>query len=122
MDAIAHARSLIDDIRQHPDRFTNNLAEAERILLSAAQAEPPNIDGLTCLGAVLSDRGKHQEAARILRSAISTGSRDRNTYFNLGVALINSATHEEAMSYFKQASTLGPYAQTWKAYFDPQAH
>ena len=122
MNAIAHARSLIADIRQHPDRFRDNLAEAERILHSAAQEEPSNTDVLTCFGAVLSDSGKHQEATRILRAVISAGSRDRNTYFNLGVALINSATHEEAMSYFKQANTLSSSAQTWEAYFDPQAH
>jgi Tfp pilus assembly protein PilF len=122
MDAIAHARSLIADIRQHPDRFVDNLAEAERALQSAAQAEPSNTDVLTCFGAVLSDMGKHQEAVQVLRSAISAGSRDRNTYFNLGVALINSATHKEAMSYFKQANMLNSSEQTWEAYFDPQAH
>lgn len=122
MNAIAQARSLITDAGQHTDHFPENLAEAERILHCAAQAEPANTDVLTCFGAVLSDLGKHGEAARVLRAAMDAGSQDRNTYFNLGVALINSAAHEEAISLFKQANLLGSSPQTWEAYFDPQAH
>lgn len=122
MNHVARAKSLVDDIGRHPDRFAANLAEAERILRDAVQIEPQNTETLTCLGAVLSDSGKHQEAAQILRRAISAGSRDRNTYFNLGIALINSATHEEAMSYFNLAKSLSSSSSTWEAYFDPQAH
>jgi Tfp pilus assembly protein PilF len=122
MNQIAHARSLISEIQQHPERFELNLAEAEQILRIASQVEPNSTEVLTCLGAVLSDAGKHQEAAQVLRAAIRAGSQDRNTYLNLGIALINFSDHEEAMSYFKQASALSASAETWDAYFDPQAH
>jgi Flp pilus assembly protein TadD len=121
MNAIAQAKTLIDDIRQHRDRFTANLEAAERILVNAAKIEPQNVEVLTCLGAVLSDRGKHLEAAGVLLKAIGAGSQDRNTYFNLAVALINSATHAEAMSYFRRAKSLESSPQTWEAYFDPQS-
>ncbi|MCD7098077.1 UDP-N-acetylglucosamine-peptide N-acetylglucosaminyltransferase [Stenotrophomonas sp. MMGLT7] len=112
----------MNDIQRHPGRFALNIAEAERILRVAAQKEPQNAEVLTCLGAVLSDAGKHPEATQVLRAAIGVGSQDRNTYFNLGVALINSADHEEAMSYFRRASGLRSSPNTWEAYFDPQAH
>ena len=122
MNSAADARALITDIWHHPERFASSLAEAERILKLALQAEPQNPELLTCFGAVLSDAGKHQEAAKVLRAAIRAGSQDRNTYINLGIALINFADHEEAMDYFRRAGSFESSENTWEAYFDPQAH
>jgi Tfp pilus assembly protein PilF len=121
MTPIAHARSLILEIREHPDRFLANLGEAERVLRCAAASEPVAADVLTCFGAVLSDLGKHREAADVLRLAVKAGSQDRNTYFNLGVAMASFADHDDAMSYFVKARDFEPSAETWEAYFDPQA-
>jgi Flp pilus assembly protein TadD len=120
MNPLARAKSLIDEVWTHPDRWTANLAEADRLLRAVVEAEPTNVEALTCLGAVLSDRGKHQEAALTLKKAIGLGSMDRNTYFNMAVALINSSTHEHAMDYFRKANALSASPRTWEAYFDAQ--
>jgi Flp pilus assembly protein TadD len=120
MNPLARAKSLVDEIWTHPDRWTGNLAEADQLLRALLEAEPTNVEALTCLGAVLSDAGKHREAELTLKKAIGLGSLDRNTYFNMAVALINSSTHEHAMGYFRRASSLSASPLTWEAYFDPQ--
>ena len=122
MDSISRAKSLVDEIWTHPNRFAANLAEADRLLRLVVRADPGNVEALTCLGAVLSDAGKHKEAASTLRKAICLGSEDRNTCFNMAVALINSAHHDEAMEYFRLADALPASPQTWEAYFDPHGH
>jgi hypothetical protein len=50
------------------------------------------------------------------------GSRDRNAYFNVGVALINLSEPALAKTAFTQACALSALPCTWEAYFDPQAH
>ncbi|MNY53447.1 hypothetical protein D3C86_1892070 [compost metagenome] len=92
-------------------------------MLSKALVESPgNVLTLTCLGAVLSDQGKHKEAASALRRAVELGSTDRNTFFNLGVATMNFSTRAKAMSAFRGADGLQASPQSWPAYFDAQAH
>lgn len=92
-------------------------------MLSKALLEVPgNILALTCLGAVLSDQGKHERAAAVLERAVALGSTDRNTYFNLGVARMNYDTHEKAMAAFRDAEGRQASPSSWEAYFDAQAN
>jgi Flp pilus assembly protein TadD len=58
----------------------------------------------------------------LLSRAASNGSTDRNTYFNLGVAVLNCGKHENAKKWFEKARGLEANPESWKAYFDPQAH
>ena len=91
-------------------------------MLRADSSRAPNdVLVLTCLGAVLCDQAKHKEAAEFLQRARQLGSVDRNTHFNLGVALLNTATHSEAMVAFNRAKLLTADPQSIEAYFDPQA-
>jgi tetratricopeptide (TPR) repeat protein len=107
--------------REYANWHPNDL-QAQKLLKTALTLDPDNIDLLTCLGAVLSDRGHHQQAIVILEKAVQLGSDDRNTYFNLAVALINSKQHEKAMDFFKQAQQCQRSKNTLAAYFDAQAY
>jgi Flp pilus assembly protein TadD len=64
----------------------------------------------------------YAEATEVLQEAIALGSKDRNTFFNLGVALLNTSTREAAMVEFNKARNLTADARSLEAYFDPQAH
>ena len=48
--------------------------------------------------------------------------KDKNTYFNLGVALINSETQEEHKVYFEKAYKLKENELTYEAYIDFQGY
>ena len=97
-----------------------NYAKIIEMLNAALKTEPHNISTLTNLGAALCDTGKHEKAKKPLREAISLGSKDRNTYLNLGVACIN--TREEYKTHFSIADKFGEGENTWEAYFDPHGH
>ncbi|MCM5621873.1 tetratricopeptide repeat protein [Xanthomonas hortorum] len=79
-----------------PEKWEVNLALAERLLSEALLDDPNNPLLLTCLGAVLCDQGQHKAAAMQLRYAIAHGSQDRNTFLNLGVALLKEGLNNEA--------------------------
>lgn len=97
------------------------MAQAETLLTDALQAAPDDIALLTGLGAVLCDQGKHKQAAVLLESAVRLGSTDRNTHYNLGVALAAFTTQERAMVAFNHAKGFDASPETWEAYFDAQA-
>jgi len=100
-----------------------NYSRARSLLEHRLVSNPENILLLTVLGAVLSDQGNHDDAAKLLRKAVENGSNDRNTFFNLGVAVLNSGAGEkDAIKWFKKASTLDAHPESWEAYFDPHAH
>lgn len=107
---------------QEPQRADARLAEAEALLRAAARAAPADPRPLTCLGAVLCDRGHHRRALTALRRAMRLQPDDRNTYFNLGVALLNAGQEAEAVAAFRQAASLRAAPASWTAYFDPHAH
>ena len=116
MHAVREAKRLSQDLSE-----SSGLTKARSVLEQALAAEEDDNLVLTCLGAVLSDLGHHHDAAKVLKKA-ANGSKDRNTYFNLGVAVLNSGTHEEAMGWFKKANSLEADPESWEAYFDPQAN
>jgi Flp pilus assembly protein TadD len=121
MQTISTSRQLVKEAWASADKWQGNYAAAEQLLREAATKQQANTLVLTCLGAVLCDQAKYKEAADVLASAAKLGSNDRNTYFNLGVALLNVATHEEAMTAFSKAKQLVADGASWEAYFDPQA-
>ena len=121
MSTVEACKSLVREAFVSPDKWQSNLARAEESLSEALAGDPANPLLLTCLGAVLCDQGQHARAAQVLRRAVEHGSQDRNTYFNLAVAVLSCGTHEEAMRLFSRARSLQPSSQSWEAYFDPQA-
>jgi Tfp pilus assembly protein PilF len=121
MTACGRARGLVDEAFERPERWERNLAEADGLLRAAIQSEPERPELLTALGAVLCDRLAFEEAVAVLERALELGSQDRNTHFNLGVALLGTARSGEATAAFRRASSLAASPATWEAYFDPHA-
>lgn len=122
LDLISASRSLVEEASSKPGKWAANLASAEAMLSKALIEVPGNVLALTCLGTVLSDQGKHKQAADVLERAVELGSTDRNTYFNLGVARMNYDTHENAMAAFRDAEGRQASPWSWEAYFDAQAN
>jgi hypothetical protein len=83
-----------------------------------------NVLALTCLVAVLSDHGKHENDAAVLASCGTRVNRPehRNTFFSLGVAKMNYDTHGKAMAAFRDAEGRQASPSPWEAYFDAQAN
>jgi predicted Zn-dependent protease len=97
------------------------LREARTILESSLQAGQDDVVVLTCLGAVLCDLQLHKQAQEALERAVRLGSTDRNTYFNLFVAMLASETMEDARAALDRGAHFERNPETWEAYFDPQA-
>lgn len=121
MNPVSTSRALVQESFANAGKWNANMAEAESLLTSALNESSDDITALTCLGAVLCDQAKYQRATDMLKKAVELGSTDRNTYFNLGVALFAHAAQEEAMDAFRRAQSLDASPETWEAYFDPQA-
>jgi predicted Zn-dependent protease len=122
MDTISVCQRLVKEAWSTSAKWKENYAEAEKLLRLDLSQSRGNVLSLTCLGAVLCDQAKHAEATEVLQEAIALGSKDRNTFFNLGVALLNTSTREAAMVEFNKARNLTADARSLEAYFDPQAH
>ena len=124
MTPIDRARQLIEETWIDTTKWEANMKAAHEILEMAAAADPADAATLVCLGAVLSDRGKPQEAVEVLEKAIKLGSTDRNAYRNLAIALMDCdiAGRERAPSVFKKAEEFEASPQTWEAYFDPHGY
>jgi len=120
-ESLVRARTLVDAAMTDPQRWSAHLAQAESLLIAAAASAPDDAALLTCLGAVRCDLGNYGDAAEVLQRAVQLRSDDRNTYFNLGVALLNSGKRRQAMQRFRQAASRRASAATWEAYFDPHA-
>lgn len=120
--AVQEAKALSDLIWKEPDKWGEHLAKAQRLLEAALSSSPNDTLVLTCLGAVLSDMGRHSEARDHLKRAIALGATDSNTYFNLGVAMINSDRYDDAMRYFDKSRTMAALPDSWQSYFDAQAY
>ena len=103
--------------------FRVALSRAQKILLSALETDPESIELLTCLGAVYLDEGDPGRARTFLQKAVSLGSRDSNTYFNLGLAITQQRPHREVdqllgYKFFHKEKRLRGSSATWRAYFD----
>lgn len=122
MNALQDAHKLMFEIWADSSKWHVNLEKAETILESALLSDAANINLLTCLGAVLSDRGKHVQAIEILKKAVALNSLNKHTYFNFAVATLNAGSHKEAIGLFSKARKFESSDETWEAYFDPHGH
>ena len=116
-----HIKVLVDEVWKDSSKYDENYDFITSSLLNELNNNPDDIVSLTNLGAAYCDTGKYKQAEEQLRKAIVLGSNDRNTYFNLGVAIINSASQEEAKHYFKESNKLSENELTYNAYIDFQA-
>ena len=121
MDAIAASKAHIKLAEGDAGQWDAHMAAAEAVLRSALQADRQDAALLTCLGAVLCDQGKYREAVNVLETALTLGSTDSHTHYNLGVALAGLAKPRKAMAQFGKAQDLAASSLTWTAYFDQQA-
>ncbi|MDX8123903.1 tetratricopeptide repeat protein [Janthinobacterium sp. GMG2] len=125
MDAIAASKAHIRLAEGDAGQWDMHMAAAEAVLRGALQAnrqtDRQDTALLTCLGAVLCDQGKYREAVNVLETALTLGSTDGHTHYNLGVALAGLAKPRKAMAQFGKAQGLAASSLTWTAYFDPQA-
>jgi tRNA U34 2-thiouridine synthase MnmA/TrmU len=78
--------------------------------------------GLSGGGAVYRDQGFHAKAHETLKKAIDLGLRDKHTFFNRAVAVMNMGKSKSAARFFEKAAELIPSPETWEAYFDPLGH
>ncbi|WP_266159527.1 UDP-N-acetylglucosamine-peptide N-acetylglucosaminyltransferase [Dyella silvatica] len=114
------ARALVNQAWSSPMSY-EPLWKARRLLENLLKVEQDHLLVLTCLGAVLCDLHLRTEAQAVLEQAARLGSTDRNTYFNLFVAMLGNATQQEARAALEQGVHLERDASSWEAYFDPHA-
>jgi len=118
---LAVCRLLISEAWSCDAKWQANYVAAEKRLREALPRHENDVVLLTFLGAVLCDLNRYTRAIEVLQRAVELGSTDRNTYYNLGVALLNRATHEEAMLAFTKAQQFSADPRSLEAYFDPHA-
>ncbi len=117
------AKSLQEEVWRNMDLYEANYSKAIQILRDALLEDPNNTTTLTNLGAALCDFGRHESAIPHLEKAASLGSKDRHTYFNLGVACLNCEKYRsKSPQYLDQANGLESSEKTWETYFDPHGH
>ncbi|GFE87699.1 UDP-N-acetylglucosamine-peptide N-acetylglucosaminyltransferase [Steroidobacter agaridevorans] len=120
LDAVRQARRLIEEAYKLTHLWERNYSRARSLVEDQLAGNADDILLLTCLGAILADQRHHLEAVRALKRAVANGSTDRNTYFNMGVAVFEWRTPEEARGWFERANALQADPESWEAYFDPQ--
>jgi tetratricopeptide (TPR) repeat protein len=122
-DTNRDAKKLQEEVWGNMDLYEENYSKAIEILKRALEVEPDSTTTLTNLGAALCDFGRHKLAIPFLEKAISLGSKDRHTYFNMGVACMNCQDYRsKGAQYFEEAKRLESSEITWEAYFDPHGH
>ncbi|GAB7538535.1 hypothetical protein [Burkholderia sp. 3C] len=115
------ARALVDRAWANQAAYDDTLREAVALLDAERLRHPHDVAVLTCLGAVLCDLQQHAQAREYLEQAVAEGATDRNTHFNLFVALLGCATQAKAQAALKRVEGLEANPATWQAYFDPHA-
>ena len=113
---IKRAKTLAENVYKQMDgslaerlaRQRALLSEAQSILKKELESSPQDIIIMTCLSAVLCDAGIYQDAFDLASKAIALGSTDANSFYNLGVAIMNlpNGRHEDAMESFKVSSII----------------
>lgn len=119
-DSVTSARALWKLAWRSPMSY-EPLREARAILENSLKTDQNDVVALTCLGAVLCDLHLYAQARENLGRAVRLGSADRNTFFNLYVAMLDSETMEDARAALDQGAHLERNPVTWEAYFDAQA-
>jgi hypothetical protein len=119
-ESVTSARALWKLAWRRPMSY-EPLHEARAILENSLKTDEDDVVALTCLGAVLCDLHLYALARENLERAVRLGAADRNTFFNLYVAMLDSATMEDARAALHQGAHLERNPVTWEAYFDAQA-
>jgi tetratricopeptide (TPR) repeat protein len=119
-DCVNSARALWKLAWRSPMSY-QPLREARAILETFVEADQGDVVALTCLGAVLCDLHLYAQAREYLERAVQLGSTDRNTFFNLYVAMLDNEAMEVARALLDKGAHLERNPETWEAYFDPQA-
>ncbi len=114
---------IYNEIWKDISLYDINLTEAKFHLEKLNSLNPNNSKILTNLGAILSDKGKHQEALKYLLKAEKICSKDRNLSMNIGIVKMGMENERpNAKKHFEKAESLTPNELTIEAYFDPHAH
>lgn len=119
-DCVGLARALWKLAWRSPMSY-QPLQEARAILETSLVADQGDVIALTCLGAVLCDLHLYARAREYLERAVHLGSTDRNTFFNLYVAMLDGETMEDARAALNKGAHFERNPLTWEAYFDAQA-
>jgi len=100
-----------------------NHQKIEQYLTELLNVNPDNVRALINLGAILSEKGKHQIALTELKKAEKLNSKDANLYRNIGIVKMNiESERKNAEEYFEIAKTMKSDKLTIEAYFDPHGH
>ena len=119
-DCITSARALWKQAWRSP-MSCQPLQEARALLETSLETDQDDVVALTCLGAVLCDLQLYAQARESLERAVRLRSTDRNTFFNLYVAMLDSETMEDARAALSKGANFERNPETWEAYFDAQA-
>ncbi len=111
-------KQLVEEVWKDHTKYDENYKLIISLMLKVLDQNPNDIIAMTNLGAAYCDLGKYDEAINVLKKAERLGSEDKNTLFNIGVALINSASQIEAKKYFKSSQKFMANEFTYQAYVD----
>ena len=111
-------KQLVEEVWKDNTKYVENYTLIINSMLKVLEQNPNDIIAMTNLGAAYCDLGKYDKAISVLKKAEHLGSDDKNTLFNIGIALINSASCIEAKKYFKLSQKLKASELTYQAYVD----
>src|ERR1700722_11037078 len=93
---------------------SGNLAEAEKLYRAVLREEPQQLDAMALLGLVCGAKGEHDEAIRLVETAVARDAQSPLFKFHLGTVLTNAKRLPQAIVAFRQALALQPgMAQAW---------
>ena len=84
------------------------LSEAERLYRTVLESVPDDVDSLCNLGAILNQQGHFQNAATLLRKAVTLRPSVPLSQILLGNALAAMSQYDEAIACFERAVALDP--------------
>lgn len=91
-----------------------SLKEAEQVYTLLLQKEPDNPDALYSLGVITSQRGQHEEAINLIRTAIEKRPFVPQFHNTLGIVLEAYGKFDEAVIAYQQAVSIKPdYAEAY---------
>ena len=85
-----------------------NLAEAEAIYLQLLSTNPNNFHAQHFLGVVRYQHGRHDEALRLIGTALAKKADDAGALFHHGLVLASLKRHEHALASFDRALSIKP--------------
>jgi len=89
-------------------RRQGELTAAEQHLREALAARPGHVDAANCLGIVLTQSRRPDEAAECFETALTHNPRSISARANLGTALLESGHADKALPHLEEACRIGP--------------